>query len=181
GKPLKPAVFARLALEDGGETQRIQLLLALKRTVDLAPVDSADVAAIGSLCKSNRAALRGKGYEVLVRARGPGRGALLVQGLDDPDASVRELVARELPACDTDVAFELLVRDPLEPRVASALEAFDKRVLALAAVRASEAKEARIRSLGVESVKKLRPVLEALAADEKDPGVAARIRDALAR
>src|SRR5437879_3057847 len=80
--------------------------------------------------------------------------------LADPGRDTRALVERLLPSCDTDVASELLVREPLEERVAKALDLFEPRVLALAALRAADSNAERPRKRGLERLKAMRPKLE---------------------
>src|SRR5437899_566377 len=93
-------------------------------------------------------------------------------------SSASRSTARTLPSCDTDVAFELLSRGPLEDRVAKALDLFEPRVLALAALRAADSNAERSRKRGLERLKSMRSKLEALARDEKDPAIAAKLKEA---
>jgi HEAT repeat protein len=179
GKPLRPGVFARVAFAE--PAVQGDALLALRRSVDLAPVDSGDVAAIVTLTENLGAQDRARAYEVLLSARGPGRGAVLARGLGDPSPEVRSLVEQELPFGDTDVILELLALDEPDPAVARVLDACQPRVLAFAALRAADSADERLRARGTARLRALHATIERLVAAEKDPSLARRLREALAR
>ncbi len=178
GKAIRPAVFAQAIAnsELRGEAVRV-----LRKSVDVAALDSADLGAIAAVVTCDDAGVRDKIYETLLHARGPGRGAVVMHGLDDPNQVVRAKVERALPSCDAELALELLAIEPMEKRLTKLLDACEPRVLLLASARALDSRDELVSERALDRLKRRRDELSKLAAQETDPAVKAKLEEALKR
>jgi HEAT repeat protein/outer membrane protein assembly factor BamB len=181
GKVVRAGSLAGVALTAPEPLQQ-DALAALRRSVDIAPLDSRDLAAIGSLTRSAAApAVRRSAYEALVVAHGPGRGALLARGLGDQDREVRDMVQERLPLAGAEALADLLALDEPGEAVEKVLDRADARVVALASLQALDSREERVRQRGLSRLRAIRATLEWLAREESDPEVARKLREALER
>jgi len=181
GGVVRPASFARVAAEALRDSLRAEALDALRASVELAPVDSADLAAIVTLTRSDLAPVRGKAYDALLRARGPDRAAVLVRVLDEVDAEVRASVLSELASCDADLAAELIPLEVADRRVTALVRALPARTLALASLRGLDSPDERVRARSLENLRRMRDELAKLAKGETDATIRAKLEEARAR
>jgi outer membrane protein assembly factor BamB len=179
GKVVRPAAFAKsIAKPD----LRVEAVQVLRKSVDVAALDSADIAAIASVVGCDEPVVREKIYETLLHAHGPGRGALVIRGLDDANPVVRARFERSFPAsCDAEVALELLAIEPLEKRLTKLLDACEPFVLLLASARALDSKDQLVSERALDRLGRRRDELAKLAAQEQDPAVKAKLEEALKR